>query len=786
MGEGLGGVLAGFAAGSRVGGYLLEEQVGAGGMAVVFRARDERLRRVVALKVLGPGLAADEDFRRRFIRESRAAAAVEDPHIIPVHEAGQAGGVLFIAMRYVSGGDVRTLLRREGPLPAARAAAIISPVASALDSAHAAGLVHRDVKPANMLLDVRPGRPDHVYLSDFGLSKGTLSAGLTGTGHFLGTPGYAAPEQIQGRPVDGRADQYALACTAFELLCGSAVFPRDEVLAMMYAHLSEPPPSLSSRRAGTPAGADGVLARALAKDPAGRFGSCREFADALRGAFGLAAYHDVYETGPAPGRRPGPVANGSAAAGNGAAAGSLTQSGGPRGPREQGAPGYSEEVTGSWPVTQHRARHARAQDGPPRPVPPRSQGGELAAALGTGAPPAAARKPAVTRRTVLGLTAAAAAGLAAAGWDFTHHTTPPRNTPARPRPKPAGTPIWTTLLTNSAPPAVEAVVDGIVYVANGSKQYALRVSDGAKLPTLGSLAFDGSLGKGVVCAEGNNGLYAVREADGHKLWYCEIRDLNTTTVDGSVIYAATEHGEAYAISARTGHKFWSFPTGQGQPSGLAAVNGVAYIGGTNPGSSVYAIHAGREVWRIPIQAYLEEPVIAGNHLYVSGDKLRAFNISDGKAAWSFPVGTPIFKAYSDVVYITDGNGTIHALRANDGQQLWRFHAGATDVQIPEVTRYGDITYIESTDAVFALHAKDGTLRWRFDTTSGEMPGVASAGGIVYVADNNLYALRVADGKELWKFPVEVNAGPPWNAGVTVANGVAYFASTNYRVYAVHT
>ena len=197
-------MLAGLGAGSRVAGYLLEGQVGAGGMAVVFRARDVRLERVVALKVLAPGLAADEGFRRRFIRESRAAAAVDDPHIIPVYEAGEAGGVLFIAMRFVAGGDVRSLLRRRGVLSAGRVAGIVSPVALALDAAHAAGLVHRDVKPANMLVDVRPGRPDHVYLSDFGLSKGALSvAGLTGSGQFLGTPGYSAPEQIQGRRVDG-------------------------------------------------------------------------------------------------------------------------------------------------------------------------------------------------------------------------------------------------------------------------------------------------------------------------------------------------------------------------------------------------------------------------------------------------------------------------------------------------------------------------------------------------------------------------------------------------------
>jgi len=202
-------------------------------MAVVFRAVDERLGRRVALKVLVPALAADEAFRHRFVRESQAAAAVDDPHIIPVHEAGEADGVLFIAMRYVPGGDVRGLLHREGPLVPDRAAAIISPVAAALDAAHAAGLIHRDVKPANMLLDVRPGRPDHVYLSDFGLTKGALSSiGLTGTGQFLGTPNYTAPEQIRGQRVGGRTDQYSLACAAFELLTGKAPFQRDDANAV--------------------------------------------------------------------------------------------------------------------------------------------------------------------------------------------------------------------------------------------------------------------------------------------------------------------------------------------------------------------------------------------------------------------------------------------------------------------------------------------------------------------------------------------------------------------------
>jgi serine/threonine-protein kinase len=298
----------GFGVGSLVAGYRLESQIGAGGMAVVFRARDERLGRRVALKLLTPAMAADHEFRRRFIAESRAAAAVDDPHIIPVYEAGEASGVLFIAMRFVQGGDLRLVLNREGALTPGRAAEFISPVASALDAAHGAGLVHRDVKPANILVDTRPGRPDHVYLSDFGVSKGAISSvALTGAGQFLGTPGYSAPEQIQGWTVDGRTDQYALACVTYQLLAGVAPFERDQGMAVLLAHLSQPAPSITSRRPDLPVAVDAVLAKGLAKTPEKRYESCREFADALRVALRLVPYHSY---GPAaePDAAPSPVA----------------------------------------------------------------------------------------------------------------------------------------------------------------------------------------------------------------------------------------------------------------------------------------------------------------------------------------------------------------------------------------------------------------------------------------------------------------------------------------------
>ena len=275
--------------GSRIAGYVIEEQIGAGGMAVVFRARDEMLGRLAAVKVIAPPMAGDPEFRARFLRESRSVAAINSQHIIPVYGAGEAEGTLYIATRFAAGGDLAALARRAGGfLAPERAATLVAQVASALDAAHAAGLVHRDVKPQNILIDSTPELPEHAFLSDFGLTKGTgSSTGLTAAGQFVGTPEYCAPEQIRAGSVDGRADQYALGCVAFALLTGQAPFHRGEAVATLYAQVNDPVPSLCAIRPDLPPEIDRVIARALAKSPADRYARCGEFAAALQAALTL-------------------------------------------------------------------------------------------------------------------------------------------------------------------------------------------------------------------------------------------------------------------------------------------------------------------------------------------------------------------------------------------------------------------------------------------------------------------------------------------------------------------
>ncbi|GII83853.1 hypothetical protein Ssi03_18430 [Sphaerisporangium siamense] len=286
--------------GGQVADYLVEAVIGRGGMATVFRARDQRLGRTVALKVLAPQLSQDQRFRDRFVRESRLVAGIDHPNIIPIYEAGESDELLFIAMRYVEGSDLRRLIQASGPLPVARGYALFSQIASALDAAHQQGLVHRDVKPANILVTDGSDRdPEHVYLTDFGLTKSTFSeAGLTSQGHFMGTPRYVAPEQIRGLPVDGRSDLYAFACVVYEALSGLPPFQRDTELALLYAHVSHDPPPLTPYRTDLPHAVNRVMARALAKSPGERYTTCREFVTALRDAISAEEPHSPPEGRP--------------------------------------------------------------------------------------------------------------------------------------------------------------------------------------------------------------------------------------------------------------------------------------------------------------------------------------------------------------------------------------------------------------------------------------------------------------------------------------------------------
>ncbi len=278
--------------GRDIAGYRIEEVIGRGGMGVVYRAEHLRLGRKVALKVVAPQSAREEKFRDRFLRESRTAGTLDHPNVVPMYDAGEDDGLLYIAMRFVDGVDLATLIGREGPLDPARTARIVAQVASALDAAHEAGLVHRDLKPSNVLLPARgAGRGEHAYLGDFGLTKRVLSeSGVTGSSAFLGTIAYVAPVQIEGKAVDARADQYSLACLTYECLTGHKPFERETDIATLYAHIRDPFPSVSEAvPAGIGPALDAVLSRGAAKQPADRYASCGEMADELVQVTGAAS-----------------------------------------------------------------------------------------------------------------------------------------------------------------------------------------------------------------------------------------------------------------------------------------------------------------------------------------------------------------------------------------------------------------------------------------------------------------------------------------------------------------
>jgi serine/threonine protein kinase len=271
--------------GTEFAGYRLESVIDRGGMAVVYLADHIRLGRKVAIKILAEELSEDDLFRERFVRESRIAAGINHANIIPIFDAGEWEGLLYIVMRRVEGINLKALIAGEGPLDLDRSLTILGHVGSALDAAHDRGLVHRDVKPANILVLPRPhpDMPDQTYLTDFGLTRHRDSrSGLTSTGQFVGTIDYVAPEQIQGGATDARTDIYSLGCVLFEMLTGNPPFPRDNELAVIWAHLQSPVPKVSEVRPELPAEIDDVVTRAMAKSPEERYSSCREMVIAAR------------------------------------------------------------------------------------------------------------------------------------------------------------------------------------------------------------------------------------------------------------------------------------------------------------------------------------------------------------------------------------------------------------------------------------------------------------------------------------------------------------------------
>lgn len=704
--------------GSRVAGYLIEAKIGQGGMGTVFYAHHEATGQTVALKVISVDMADDPGLRDRFLREARELDVLRHPHVIPVHHAGNADGVLYIATRYVPSGDLATLLRRNGgPLPAVRAAALIEQVASALDMAHAAGRVHRDVKPGNILVEVVPGSRDHAYLSDFGLIKVMAATTLTVTGTVAGgTPSYEAPEQVLSSEVDGRADQYSLACVAFELLTGQVPYPRPSASLVYEAHRIAPVPSVSAINPLVPPAVDQVLRQAMAKLPGGRYGSCGEFAADLRGAVTPPAYTPTVSvgqdrtvtTGPPPGPTPRPV---------------------------PGPP------TPTW-----RPEPARQR----RPVPGRRTV-VAAAAVVVGLLAAILFVPGLVHAGGTGTTggtgaagASAVSGNASLRWSYV-----------------TGINIDASNVATAGSSPV--AVDGTVYAGgNNGDVYAFNAATGhvdwhyvsppgeSGLTVAGGTVYVGSAG----------GMYALSAATGHVRWSYGSGSAGSGPVvaDGTV-YIVDASGNVHALNAATGHVDWSHSITYAG-TGLSVANGLVYVSSIGDIGYVYALNAatGDLAWSFKtLDARESVPTVVDGIVYVgcgngmgSNGTVFALDAATGKLRWSFTTGLagnvqpPVESSpavANGTVYVGSDYGAVYALDAATGHLRWSSLTQGGVVSSPVVA--GNVVYVGSEDDnVYALDTVTGHLVWSYHTGDIVVASPAVAGGIAYAAsdDGKLYAL----------------------------------------------
>jgi outer membrane protein assembly factor BamB len=404
------------------------------------------------------------------------------------------------------------------------------------------------------------------------------------------------------------------------------------------------------------------------------------------------------------------------------------------------------------------------------PLPPARQPHPTATAAGKADD---SPKPSTTRRALLGLAVASAAGLALTGWELSHHTaTPPR------KPTPAPTALWTFPGDGTA---LQAVSGGILYLYNGTppQLVALRASDGRQLwhsQPLGFLA--ATAATGIVYAWDPSRLYALHADNGREIWHSPIAYPSGLAEASGVLYVTDEYGAVYAIRASDGAKLWSFATSQGESSGVEVSGNAVYTAGANQGASVYALHAGTELWRSPISPVYTGPKVAGGIVYVATNVgiLHALRASDGTEIWTVPMELDLTGAVitNDKLYIADIHGPLYALSPKNGAKFWSFPADTASRPILA----GDVVYIAGERAAYALHARDGTKIWNFAADNG-INAIASAADKVYVASNNLYALHASDGTRIWSFPVEADPSM-----MMVADGNIYLAASNGDVHAL--
>ncbi|MFC4948929.1 PQQ-binding-like beta-propeller repeat protein [Pseudonocardia sp. GCM10023141] len=633
--------------------YRLDALLGQGGMGEVYRAFDVAKGRHVAVKRLRRDLASDTGYQRLFRNEAERTARLQEPHVIPIHDYGEIDGQLFLEMRLVEGLDLGKVLATNGPMPAALAVDLISQVASALDAAHAVGMIHRDVKPSNILIAGGAGfGPPFAYLVDFGIARLLPEAGgtsRTSPASLMGTLAYSAPERLDaaviqtdetqpiGRPT---IDIYALACVLFECLTGLRPFT-GEALAVMFAHLHADPPRPSTVREDVPPELDAVIARGMAKDPAERYQQAGELGRAARAALGM-------DTGPS------------------------------TGPRQPFVPGAFP----TGPVADVRTTGAVAR-GPVlsrRNVLIGAGAAVVAAGVGVGVwqlagrgGGGAVRWSAPTGGKVLATPRAVGGTVFAASTDGSVYAFNADDGALR----------W-TFPTSGTLGSAPDVLGGVVYVgSDDSFLYAVDAGTGKerwRFKTGGIVHTPKVTGGVAYVGSSDKRLYAVDVLTGTQRWaFPGGNDMHIAVVNGNTVYIGSSDTNLYAIDSSSGRERWRFPT-EGAVSGTAAVTGGTVLVGSTDGR-LYAVAAadGRMRWRFDAATSAASPAVLSNSVYVAStdNALTALDIAAGTPRWTFGAAGELHtpSATGSALYVGSSDGTLYAVEATTGKQRWSYQAG---------------------------------------------------------------------------------------------------------------